>query len=80
MRDKFCRVMQFYRSKKVFQNQREREREREREKKKKSERAMRKRRMCGNPIYVLKEGEWWAFKRKTQHMQAHGDNGPPPKP
>lgn len=44
------------------------------------ERGMRERRMCGNPIYVLKGGEWWAYKRKTQHMLAHGDNGPPPKP
>lgn len=41
--------------------------------------GMRKRRMCRNPIYVLQEGEWWAFERKTQHMQAHGVNGPPPQ-
>lgn len=39
--------------------------------------GMRKRRMSRNPIYVLQEGEWWAFERKTQHMHAHGINGPP---
>ena len=61
-------MAEFNRSKKVYENQRERER------------GMRERRMCGNPIYVLKGGEWWAYKRKTQHMLAHGDNGPPPKP
>ena len=32
------------------------------------------------PIYLLKGKKWWGYRRKTQHMQAHGVHGPPPNP